>query len=482
MRETASNQDLLDAWRNGDELAAQVLFERYLARLTALARSRLSRKLARRLDPEDIVLSAWRSFFVAAANGRVDVPDDDNLWPLLVTLTLRKLSRQSARHLADRRSAGRDVSSEPLHALIASEPTPEQAAILTDELESLLEGLDETQRHILIRRLQGETQQEIASSLGCSERAVRRAMRHVRDLINERGVPREKPRHRTKPARRASEGIVLAGNVSDADLVIHKMVGQGGFGRVYRATRKTDGRLVAVKFLKKRFWSDDRALRSLLNELDATRRIRHPHIRAVLDTGRTRRALPFLVMEWVAGEDLAAWVAREQPTVNEIVRSVIPVAEAIAAAHATGIVHCDLKPTNVLRRVDGHVFLTDFGFAHGANEMNPSVTGGTAGFLAPEQVSSAFGEIGPHTDVYGLGALLYSLLTGGPPFTGRDVPETLAKVLSSQPVTSASFWNAKIPKSLDEFCLRCLEKEPAERTGQAVELCQNLFTTIENQH
>jgi hypothetical protein len=102
--EDSTNRELLAAWRSGDEFAATVLVRRYMARLTSLASSRLSKKLARRVDAEDVVLSAWRSFFVATGRNQVDVPDDDNLWPLLVTMTLRKLARQAARHSADRRS------------------------------------------------------------------------------------------------------------------------------------------------------------------------------------------------------------------------------------------------------------------------------------------------------------------------------------------------------------------------------------------
>ena len=95
--EDGSNAELLKLWKSGNQQAAQVLVDRYMLRLTALAQSRLSRLLARRLDADDIVLSAWRSFFVAANRSRLQVPDDDNLWPLLATLTLRKLHRQAQR-------------------------------------------------------------------------------------------------------------------------------------------------------------------------------------------------------------------------------------------------------------------------------------------------------------------------------------------------------------------------------------------------
>jgi len=116
MLEDASNQELLDAWRRGNHDAAALLVRRYMIRLTALARSRLSRKLARRIDGEDAVLSAWRSFFVAVEDGRITVPADDNLWPLLLTLTLRKLARHAARHTAQRRAVDDEQSLDQIRA------------------------------------------------------------------------------------------------------------------------------------------------------------------------------------------------------------------------------------------------------------------------------------------------------------------------------------------------------------------------------
>lgn len=184
MLEDASNRDLLDAWRTGNQYAATVLVRRYMGRLTSLASSRLSRKLARRLDAEDVVLSAWRSFFAATGRYQVDVPGDDNLWPLLVTMTLRKLSRQAARHTADRRSIDAEVQ---LHdetnwpVIVSQDPTPAEAAMVTDEIENLMSGLAPIDREILTKRLQGEQHASIAAAVGCSERTVRRSLARLRE-------------------------------------------------------------------------------------------------------------------------------------------------------------------------------------------------------------------------------------------------------------------------------------------------------------
>jgi DNA-directed RNA polymerase specialized sigma24 family protein len=172
MQETSSNQELLNAWRQGDQQAAELLVRRYMVRLTAMARSRLSRKLARRLDAEDAVLSAWRSFFVAAGDGRVTVPEDDNLWPLLVTLTLRKLARQAARHTAQRRSVDEEQNfdrEQSWQTVLSREPSPDEAALVADELESLMASLDRPDRELLSRRLQGQSVAAIAAATNAAK-------------------------------------------------------------------------------------------------------------------------------------------------------------------------------------------------------------------------------------------------------------------------------------------------------------------------
>jgi RNA polymerase sigma factor (sigma-70 family) len=173
----------LKLWKSGNQQAAQVLVDRYMLRLTALAQSRLSRVLARRLDADDIVLSAWRSFFVAANRSRFQVPDDDNLWPLLATFTLRKLQRQAQRQLADRRDLGRErsmIDDDGWRALVSREPTPDDAAHLTYDIEALLARLEPTDREILMYRLQGDELEAVATRMKCSERTVRRAMQRIR--------------------------------------------------------------------------------------------------------------------------------------------------------------------------------------------------------------------------------------------------------------------------------------------------------------
>lgn len=507
MRDGASNQELIDAWRQGDEQAAQVLVQRYMARLTALARSRLSRKLARRLDPEDVVLSAWRSFFVATGDGRVAVPADDNLWPLLVTMTLRKLYRQVGRHGAQRRGAQLEVSLDlerDWHAAIARDPSPEEAALLVDEVEVLMATLDASDREVLTRRLQGEDQATIATALHCSERSVRRAMQRIRATLTRQAgsspaatVPgnetpniqtpgRQTPGKNhppTAPVPNSDSPLLLEPEVptiSYAEVVLQELVGQGGFGKVYRAVRSADVTTVAVKYLKKRFWKDPRATRNLLDETLRVRALSHPNIIRHHGWGRSPRGAVFVVMEWVDGTNLRDWGRGTHPSLREILQCGTTVASAVAAAHAAGVLHGDLTPANVLRRRDGTFILTDFGFARSLNNPAPARPGGTPGFLAPEQISEAFGPVSERTDVYGLGGLVYSLLTGTPPMTGEDLPEILANVISSRPPAPPRAAAAGIPPELDRLMLCCLSKEPSERPSSAKEVEQRLGAIVDS--
>jgi len=484
MLELSTNQELLDAWQAGNERAAQILYQRYMVRLTALARSRLSRKLARRLDPDDIVLSAWRSFFVAVNAGRVLVPEDDNLWPLLVTLTVRKLSRQVTRQTAQLRHIGKELSQDDQlgwQQIVSREPSPQEAAMVVDEVELLLSQLKATDRDVLSRRLQGEQQSEIAAALNCSERTVRRSLLRIRerflqmegtaDQISPEFIPGERGADDAVPSTTPSE--TLAGpqpTIDYRDLLLKQFIGQGAFGKVYQAFQHSTQNIVAVKFLKKRFWNDPRAVRSLLNEVLQTATLSHPHIVRSLGWGHSPHGAIFLVMEWINGSDLQTLLNSHVFRFSEILNIGMAVADAGMAAHAIGVVHGDITPSNVLLSAEGTPFLTDFGFARSLSEPQRLSLGGTPGFLAPEQISDAFGPVNERTDVYGWGGLLYALIAGRPPWAGGDLPEILAKTLSSQappPIADAAL---EIPQELHQLIQNCLSKEPSARPATMLEV------------
>lgn len=176
----------------GDSLAEAALFERYVVRLTLLARARLSRQLAARVDPEDIVLSAYRSFFLAAREQRFELRHSGELWRLLVKITLAKVCDQAEHHAAQRRSVKReqapvaDASGAWLEA-IARDPSPAEVAQAIEQLERLLAALPELGGQIVQLRLQGLRQDEIAAQLDCAERTVRRWLERAGQILKLEG-------------------------------------------------------------------------------------------------------------------------------------------------------------------------------------------------------------------------------------------------------------------------------------------------------
>jgi RNA polymerase sigma factor (sigma-70 family) len=180
---------LLERLRAGDEQAAEAVFSRYFKRLTLLARSRLSSRLARRTDPEDIVLSVYRSFFVEVRAGRFVLSRGGDLWRLLASITRHKLLRQARRELADRRSINVELPLSQVDEgqfLMENEPTPEDAIALADELEHIFSSLDALGRRVLELRLQSAQLSEIANDTGRSERTIRRTLVQIRELMAKR--------------------------------------------------------------------------------------------------------------------------------------------------------------------------------------------------------------------------------------------------------------------------------------------------------
>lgn len=472
MSHSESNHELLNAWRAGDQEAARILFLRYQSRLIALARSRLARKLARRLDPEDIVLSAYRSFFVSARDGRTEVNADGDLWPLLATIVLRKVTRQARHHSAARRAIDDELSQQSNwgeHLIGSRESEVEHAAILDDEVERLLSQLDSTASEVLVQTLQGNDTATIASAMGISDRSVRRALERIRSLlpVERAEFKRSQGTFVSRPAGTATQ---QTGTVTHDQFFLQEFVGAGAFSKVYRAVERSSGKPVAIKFLRKECWNDQRAIASLIREYQILQQLNHPNIITMHAWGTTDRGAAFLVEDLVIGQNLLDWRQSAKPSTSEIVAAVHTVAVAISAAHTGGVIHCDLTPTNILRRDDGHITVCDFGMARYGAGPEDIPRGGTAGFLCPEQISDAFGPVTEKSDVYGLGGLLYALLTGTPPMQGRDLPDTLSNVLSMRQPVLPSQRGAESSPELDQVILRCLEKEPAHRFAAASDL------------
>jgi len=180
---------LVERWRSGDQQAAGELFHRYADRLLVLARSRLSEKVAQRIDPEDVVQSAYRSFFGGVRDGRYAVGHGTDLWQLLVVITLHKLQNRARWNMCDKRSVRREVAgalADVPAELLAREPAPAEVVALVDEVEHVMRGLDAFERKVLELRLQGCTLQEIAAQSQRSFASVRWALDQIKERLEDR--------------------------------------------------------------------------------------------------------------------------------------------------------------------------------------------------------------------------------------------------------------------------------------------------------
>jgi WD40 repeat protein/tRNA A-37 threonylcarbamoyl transferase component Bud32 len=255
-------------------------------------------------------------------------------------------------------------------------------------------------------------------------------------------------------------------------------LGRGGMGVVYKARQERPARLVALKMLRGGAHADPQRRARLLAEAGAIARLQHPHIVQVFEVGEydgSDGPLPFLVLEHVAGGNLANRLAGTPQPPRQAALLVRTLAEAVHHAHGKGVIHRDLKPANILLTEEGTPKINDFGLAR-QPDQDLTASGavlGTPSYMAPEQAGGDRRQVGPAADVYALGAILYEMLTGRPPFRGADVMETLVQVRTQEPVPPARL-NPQVPRDLDTVCLKCLEKEPRQRYGSAGELGDDL--------
>ena len=258
-----------------------------------------------------------------------------------------------------------------------------------------------------------------------------------------------------------------------------RVLGKGGMGTVYLARDMELDRLVAIKVLDNMDRVDQTSVARFRREAVAAARLRHPGIMQIFDIGE-QNGVMYLALEYVAGGSLSQRLRNDGPLgVEEAVRLVILLAQAVHAAHLQGVIHRDLKPGNVLLHEDGSPRIADFGLARldsytGENEAATMVGMplGTPGYMAPEQVSGDLAAIGPETDVYGLGTILYQCLTGRVPFPGTAI-SALYQVMNAPPAPPRSI-RPEIPAALERICLKCLEKKPGDRFAGAYRLAAAL--------
>jgi len=260
------------------------------------------------------------------------------------------------------------------------------------------------------------------------------------------------------------------------DYELLEEIARGGMGVVFKARQTSLKRDVALKMIRAGALAGPDEVERFLREAEAAANLQHPNIVAIHEVGE-HDGQHYFSMDYVAGRDLGALVKDGPLSPRRAARYVKIIAEAIQFAHQRGTLHRDLKPQNVL--IDGadQPRITDFGLAKLMKDdsrlTQTGVVMGSPSYMPPEQAAGRHGDVGPASDVYSLGAMLYELLTGQPPFRGATVMATLGQVLMDEPAAPRRL-NAAIPPDLETICLKCLEKSPLRRYATARDLADEL--------
>jgi WD40 repeat protein len=260
-------------------------------------------------------------------------------------------------------------------------------------------------------------------------------------------------------------------------------IARGGMGVVYRARQVSLNRLVAVKMLLFGEFSSDESMKRFRTESQAAASLRHPNIVAIHEVG-DHEGQPYFSMDLIEGQSLGALVRDKPLPAHQAARYVLTIARAVHYAHQRGVLHRDLKPSNVLVDQHDEPHVTDFGLAKrlpstldaALKSMDLTRTGQTLGspnYMPPEQASPKPDSVGVHSDVYSIGAILYHLLTGRPPFLAETLEATLLQLINTEPV-APRLLNSGTPRDLETICLKCLSKEPGRRYASAALLAEDL--------
>ncbi len=265
------------------------------------------------------------------------------------------------------------------------------------------------------------------------------------------------------------------------DYELLEEIARGGMGIVYRARQISLRRIVAIKRVLAGTLASKEAIERFVNEARTAAQLDHPNIVPLHEVG-VYQGHHYIAMGFVNGKSLDYAIKDNLPTPESVAKVMIAVSEAISYAHSKGIIHRDIKPSNILIDETGIPRVTDFGLAKQLNQDDSiTATGqvlGTPSFMPPEQAAGRIDAVGPHSDIYAMGAVLYVLLTGRPPFKAASSMQTLTQVLQQEPVSPRSL-NPSVPRDLETITLKCLEKSIVHRYGSAKELAEELRRFVE---
>ncbi|MFO0906591.1 MAG: serine/threonine-protein kinase [Pirellulales bacterium] len=280
------------------------------------------------------------------------------------------------------------------------------------------------------------------------------------------------------PAAAASEAGAASGleSLTVPGYELLRPLGRGGMGVVYLARQTALKRLVALKMILSGDRENADELARFRAEAEAAARVRHPNLVQVYEIGDAQ-GRPYIALEYVPGGSLAQRLTEGPYAPRDAAQLVARVADAAQCAHAAGVVHRDLKPANILLDADGSPRIADFGLAKRLDDRSGLTQSGTIlgtpSYMAPEQAEAQADQVGPAADLYSLGAILYELLVGRPPFRGATVLDTLRQVREQEPVAPGRL-QPGVPRDLETICLKCLEKNWRRRYASAGELADDL--------
>lgn len=264
--------------------------------------------------------------------------------------------------------------------------------------------------------------------------------------------------------------------------ILKEEIGRGGMGIVYRATRKSDGKTLAIKMILKGDFASPIERDRFQAEAEAAARLTHRSIAPIYEIGE-HEGLSFFCMKLIEGGTLTERLMKGPLHARMAGRIMFDIASAISYAHSQGVLHRDLKPSNILLDPDGNAFVVDFGLAKQTSARSSLTKSGailgTPSYMSPEQAAGARGEVGAVSDVYSMGAILYHMLTGRPPFLGPSPVDTVLMVLEQDPIAPRVL-NRRVNRKLEMIAMRCLQKPQDLRYASADELAEDIAAFLED--